>query len=124
MLRFAPRYGLISPCLRRPADGPARAANDNGGAVPIRRRIVDPQARRAAARAARALERSNQHHQTVLADALRLFAVHGHAAAGHAVRAATRAAADGDRAGAHWWAEVCHTLDRRQARMLDAALGD
>jgi hypothetical protein len=64
----------------------------------------------------------NLSHDDLLAQALRLFASHGHAAAGQAATAAMGAAAAGDHLGAAWWAQVCHTLDRRKAQALEREL--
>ncbi|GHC92291.1 hypothetical protein [Novosphingobium pokkalii] len=113
MLRFAPRYGMISPCLRRPAGRPAQAANDNPAWSLQAAPDYPSPVRAMAGRLANRLE-----EDALLAQALRLFASHGHAAAGHAARAATRAAIAGDSEEADWWAQVCHTLDRRKAQAL------
>ena len=95
MLRFAPRYGIISPCLVRPARrGAIRAANDNGA------------------------PRTGQDLQTdsLVDAALRLFGAHGLAAAARACDAAHEAERMGDRKSAEWWIAVCDTLDQRMAR--------
>jgi len=119
MLRFAPRYGMISPCLRRPAGRPPRAANDNPAWF-AHTAGYHQGGRHAFAR--RADERIVQ--DDLLAQALRLFASHGHAAAGQAAQAATRAAVAGDTKGAAWWTQVCHTLDRRKANALRQELAE
>lgn len=95
MLRFAPRYGIISPCLVRPARrGPIRAANDNGA------------------------PRTGQdlHADSLVDAALRLFGTHGLAAAARACEAAREAECRGDRESAEWWIAVCDMLDHRMAR--------
>lgn len=99
MLRFAPRYGIVSPCLVRPSRNPRRraverAANDN---APVETQDLFDAA-------------------GVLAAALRLFAAHGICAAERACEAAQIAEATGDAEGVIWWIEVCRTLDRRMAR--------
>ncbi|BEU99701.1 hypothetical protein [Novosphingobium olei] len=99
MLRFAPRYGMISPCLVRPSRNPRRRA--------IERAVNDnaPQQDGALFDA-----------DGVLAAALRLFAAHGICAAERACEAAEIAKATGDAEGVVWWIEVCRALDRRMAR--------
>ncbi len=106
MLHFAPRYGIISPCLVRPrAVRLTRAANDNGAALAGRRKGAnDSASEQEAQEAAR------------LAAALRLFAAHGLSAAQRACDAAEIAADGGDSAGAAWWIAVCATLDGPMAR--------
>lgn len=91
MLRFAPRYGIVSPCLVRPSRRRVRlrAANEN----------------RAEVTAA----------DETLAAALRLFAAHGMAAAARACQKAEAAEDRGDAGGVEWWMAVCRTLDRRMA---------
>lgn len=116
MLRFAPRYGMISPCLRRPAGRPAAAANDNA-------------ARSLLALAPVSLASSDEatppsEDEALLVQALQLFASHGHGAADQAASAATRAAERGDHCDMAWWTAVCHTLDRRQARDLRRQLAE
>lgn len=101
MLRFAPRYGRISPCLVQPwqvrlGQPRRRAANDN------------PRSHRLA----------GSESDAILADALKLFAAHGFAAARHAAEQARAAHASGDEAQASWWSAVCRTLDRGEARGL------
>lgn len=113
MLRFAPRYGMISPCLRRPAGRVPRPANDNPAWSLQAAQDYPSPVRAMAGRLADRLA-----EDALLAEALRLFASHGHAAAGQAARAATRAAMAGDAEQADWWAQVCHTLDRRKAIAL------
>ena len=99
MLRFAPRFGIVSPCLVRPSRNPHRRAierpvNDNAPADASD--LFDPEG--------------------VLAAALKLFAAHGMAAAARACEAARIAEATGDAEGVVWWLEVCRALDRRMAR--------
>ena len=61
MLRFAPRYGIVSPCLTRAVDHDAlRHANDNG---------------------TRWGSQDWQGEDALLDEALRLFAAHGLSAA-------------------------------------------
>ena len=102
MLHFAPRYGIISPCLMwgmsRPRDVPVRRpANDNS-----------------------AWESANddlpRREDALLEAALRLFAALGLSAARRACEAAAIAADSGDHAGATWWLEVCATFDGALAR--------
>lgn len=100
MLRFAPRYGIISPCMARPILGRhVRAVNDNAeewcGSWPQEGAALD--------------------------SALRLFAAHGFAAAARARDAAIIAERDGDGDRAEFWLEVCRTLDRRMARDFSRA---
>jgi hypothetical protein len=54
--------------------------------------------------------------------ALRHFAEHGLAAAGHARRRAEAAWFAGDREAYRWWLGICRTLDRRLARQLGSEL--
>lgn len=95
MLRFAPRYGIVSPALVRPSRlKQAQAVNDNG-----------------------------REDVAMLCDerveaALRLFALHGLSAAEHAAAQASSADARGDAANATHWHEVCRVLDRRLAGAL------
>ncbi|WP_226017811.1 hypothetical protein [Novosphingobium sp. FKTRR1] len=98
MLRFAPRYGIVSPCLVRPTRGwQLRAVNDN--------------ANRRAAPA----------HWTgddaMLEAALRLFGSHGLSAAAHAAASADSAQAAGDFEKARWWIGVSRLLDGRARRV-------
>ena len=95
MLHFAPRYGIISPCLVRSARrGPVRAENDND----TQRTGQDLQA------------------DSLIDAALRLFGTHGLAAAARACDAAREAERLGDHERAEWWIAVCGTLDHRMAR--------
>ena len=93
MLRFAPRYGIISPVLVRPSRRAwRRACNDNQrttGAVAL------PAGAIADAR---------------VQAALRLFAAHGLAAAERARQAAANANARGDDGDARWWREISRML--------------
>lgn len=90
MLRFAPRYGLISPCLERPSRSGLRMRAVNDNAAPA---LPD----------------------ATLDAALRLFATHGMGAAARACEQARVADAQGDAAQGEWWLSVCRTLDRRKA---------
>lgn len=91
MLRFAPRYGIISPCLSRRIEARhLRAVNDN----------TDLWSRQGEA----------------LDTALRLFAAHGFSAAARARDAAVIAERSGEPGRVEFWVEVCATLDRRMAR--------
>lgn len=54
--------------------------------------------------------------------ALRHFAEHGLAAAGHARRRAEAAWFAGDRDAYRWWLGICRTLDRRLARQLGSEM--
>jgi hypothetical protein len=92
MLRFAPRYGIISPALVRPSRLPRpQAGNDNS--VPVAELIADERVRAA----------------------LRLFAVHGLAAGERAARAAANANAEGDADQAAWWHDISDLLGQRRA---------
>ncbi|KUR70304.1 hypothetical protein AQZ52_15755 [Novosphingobium fuchskuhlense] len=111
MLHFAPRFGMISPCLnwgrlRLRAMRVARPANDNGAALPGRKTGAND---------------TEAHDEAVLAAALRLFAAHGLSAAQRAGEAAEIAAAGGDSAGAAWWVAVCAMLDGPMAKALERA---
>ena len=95
MLRFAPRYGIISPCLSRRIQGRhLRAVNDN----------------------AESWSGSWTQRSDALDTALRLFAAHGFAAAARARDAAVIAERGDDPDKVAFWVEVCATLDRRMAR--------
>lgn len=99
MVRFAPKYGIISPCMARPIlRRHLRAANDN---------------------AADWSALSSQ-HEPALDSALRLFAAHGFSAAARALDAAAIAEANGDPVRSAFWLDVCHRLDRRVARDFKA----
>lgn len=110
MLHFAPRYGIISPCLHW---GPVRSrtlrvtrpANDNGAALPGRKAGAND---------------TEAHDDALLAAALRLFAAHGLSAAQRACEAAQIATDGGDSAGAEWWIAVCAMLDGPMARAFTA----
>jgi hypothetical protein len=111
MLHFAPRYGIISPCLkwgmtRRTTKRTPRAANDNGAALTERKAGANDH---------------DAHEDALLAAALRLFAAHGLSAAKRACEAAEIAAAGGDAAGAAWWIAVCAMLDGPMARTAKRA---
>lgn len=95
MVRFAPRYGIISPCMARPIlRRHVRAVNDNAeewsGSWPQENEALDT--------------------------ALRLFAAHGFSAAARARDAAVIAERGGDDDRVGFWMDVCRTLDRRMAR--------
>jgi hypothetical protein len=91
MLRFAPRYGIISPALVRPSRmAPRHAANDTDG-------TPDPVLTDARVEAA-----------------LRLFAEHGFGAPECARQAAANANARGDTHDARWWTEVGAVFARRR----------
>lgn len=137
MLRFAPRYGMISPCLRRPAGRVPQAVNDNPAS--LRPTAMSPHTlpprtlaslrgptRHAAPRSEPIglPAPTREDEKALLAAALRLFASHGHAAARQAARAARAAADNGDQALMHWWTAVCHTLDRNQAHALRRHLAE
>lgn len=108
MLRFAPRYGMVSPCLVRPGRGVRlRAANDNSGLGLGRARGKGPE---------HWAVQTGQDNDALLAAALRLFASHGLSAARHACDQADAAQRGGDFEKARWWIAVCHTLDRNMAR--------
>jgi len=103
MLHFAPRHGIISPCLTR-AQGRrlSRPANDNRAAVPGKQ--------------AGANDDIAAREEALLEAALRMFAAHGLSAALRACEAAEIAAAGGDHEGAAWWLEVCAAFDSALAR--------
>lgn len=106
MLRFAPRYGMVSPCLVRPGQHVwRRAANDNAGLGRARGKAPEHWA-----------AQTGQDNDALLEAALRLFSSHGHAAARHACDEADAAQRGGDVEKARWWIAVCHTLDRNMAR--------
>jgi hypothetical protein len=112
MLHFAPRYGIISPCLnwgmiRRRAVRLARPANDNGAGTPGQRQGAN--------------DDSAEARDALLAAALRLFAAHGLSAAQRACEAAEIAAASGDTASTQWWIAVCASLDAPMAQALARA---
>ena len=95
MLRFAPRYGIISPCLSRSIQGRhLRAVNDN----------------------AESWSGSWAQLGEAMDTALRLFAAHGFSAAARARDAAVIAERSGEQNRVDFWVEVCATLDRRMAR--------
>lgn len=111
MLHFAPRYGIISPCLhwgmpRTRTVRLLRPANDNGAALAGRRSSAND---------------TEAHEEALLAAALRLFAAHGLSAAQRACEAAEIATAGGDSAGAEWWIAVCAMLDGPMAKALARA---
>ncbi len=93
MLRFAPRYGMISPVLVRPSRrGWPWAENDNQ--------------RSSTTRVVACEVMGDERVQA----ALRLFAAHGLAAADRARRAAANANARGDDFDARWWEEISRML--------------
>lgn len=98
MLRFAPRYGIVSPCLVRPTRiGVTRAANDNPARRTAPAHWVGDDA--------------------MLEAALRLFASHGLSAAAHAAGCAESAQRGGDFEKARWWIGVSRLLDGRTRRV-------
>jgi hypothetical protein len=106
MLHFAPRYGIVSPCLTRSAGQRLRRpANDNGGDQTPRNSANDDIGTR---------------EEALLEAALRMFAAHGLSAALRACEAAEIAAASGDCEGADWWLSVCATFDGAMARAFKA----
>lgn len=93
MLRFAPRYGIISPALVRPSRQVwRRASNDNQRNTQI------------------AAVPSGVIGDARVQAALRLFATHGLAAAECARLAAANANARGDDSDARWWQEISKML--------------
>ncbi len=66
--------------------------------------------------------KANLADEALLRAALRHFAEHGLAAAGHARRKAEAAWFAGDRDAYRWWLGICRTLDRRLARQLGSEL--
>jgi hypothetical protein len=102
MLRFAPRYGIVSPALVRPSR--------------LRRRLaVNDNARNEGRTAASAPSGAG----TALSDprvqaALRLFAAHGLSAAERARREAANANARGDETDAEWWTAISRMLGQRR----------
>lgn len=132
MLRFAPRYGMISPCLRRPAGRVPQAVNDNPASFRTTTTTPRPLGSlhgptRHAATHSEPIglpAPTREDEEALLAAALRLFASHGHAAARQAARAARTAADNDDQALMHWWTAVCHTLDRSRAHALRRHLAE
>jgi hypothetical protein len=113
MLRFAPRYGIISPCLK-PMHKQARraAANDNsfprpdgvvGGVVGCRAGANDDDA--------------------LLEAALRLFGAHGLSAAQRAYEAAEIAEKLNEPDNARWWKTIGRVLDGGMAYSFDRREG-
>ena len=93
MLRFAPRYGIVSPVLVRPSrQNWRRAHNDNQRSTNA---VAAPSGVIGDAR---------------VQAALRLFAAHGLAAAECARAAAANANARGDGDDALWWHEISKML--------------
>lgn len=102
MLHFAPRYGIVSPCLTRARDlRVRRPANDNWAWKGANDDI-------------------GTREDALLEAALRMFAAHGLSAALRACEASEIAAAGGDHEGAEWWLEVCATFDGAMARAFAA----
>ncbi len=98
MLRFAPRYGMVSPALVRPSRLPRRVAvNDNTADLAL-------------ARACKAAALADVRVQA----ALRLFAVHGLSAGERARQSAANANARGDNSDAQWWNEISLMLGQRR----------
>ena len=111
MLHFAPRFGIISPCLtRKRALRQRKAANDNGfsGGMP------------GPGQQSGVNDDITTREDAMLEAALRMFAAHGLSAALRAGEAAEIAAASGDRAGADWWLAVCATFDGTLSRTFAA----
>lgn len=111
MLHFAPRYGIISPCLHwGHTRGPVRPhalrvphpVNDN---VAVTRRTAHANS-------------GSVQDDALLEAALRLFGAHGLSAAQRASEAAQIAAEGGDNAAAEWWIAVCAMLDGPLANAL------
>ena len=97
MLRFVPRYGIISPALVRPSRLGWRAAvNDNP-------RDADAQ-----------VCGTEVFSDERVRAALRLFAAHGLSAAERARMAAANANARGDDHDAAWWNEISRLLGQRR----------
>jgi hypothetical protein len=96
MLRFAPRFGIISPALVRPSHRPVRvAANNNQRGTRI------------------SVATTGAIGDARVQAALRLFAAHGLAAAERARLAAANANARGDERDARWWDEISRMLGQR-----------
>jgi hypothetical protein len=95
-------------------------------AAPPQARSIRLSGARARAAIARAANDNVTTHSddALLRAALRHFAEHGMAAAGHARRKAEAAYFAGDRNAYDWWLGVCRTLDRRVARELAAGTKD
>jgi hypothetical protein len=108
MLRFAPRYGIVSPALVRPSRQARQwAANDNNRGDTQRDDTQrDDTQRGPVGTAARVGAIGDARVQA----ALRLFAAHGLAAADRARVAGANADARGDEIDARWWAEISHLL--------------
>ena len=114
MLHFAPRYGIVSPCLMwgrsRLRDLPVcRPANDNASHRAYHRTGNG-------ATCAGANDDITSHGHAMLEAALRMFAAHGLSAGLRACEAAEIAADVGDQEGVAWWLEVCATFDGALAR--------
>ena len=109
MLHFAPRYGIVSPCLTRGLRM-RKPANDNRswGAATVPGALGG------------ANDDITTREDALLEAALRMFAAHGLSAALRACEAAEIAAAGGDSDGANWWLEVCATFDGALARTCAA----
>ena len=104
MLRFAPRYGIVSPALVRPSRLARRFAVNDNALDPALDLMVTPN-----------LSESQTSKSVALADArvqaaLRLFAVHGLSAAERARQSAANANARGDDSDAQWWNEISQML--------------
>jgi hypothetical protein len=100
MLRFAPRYGIVSPALVRPSRQVWRpAANDN---------------RRVDAVAGQQTTTASPLGDARVQAALRLFAAHGLSAGEQARRAAANANALGHDSDARWWQEISVMLGQRR----------
>ena len=109
MLRFVPRHGMISPCLK-PMHRQARraAANDNSF----------PQPDGAASGAGSAND-----DDALLEAALRLFGAHGLSAAQRAYEAAEIAEKLAEPDNARWWKTIGRVLDGGMAYSFDRREG-
>lgn len=115
MLHFAPRYGIISPCLKW---GQMRGLTRTRGQA--RHKPANDNAPRGGPAAADQHGGANDDNaapgEALLEAALRMFAAHGLSAALRACEAAEIAKSGGDYEGADWWLAVCATLDSAMAR--------
>ncbi|MFM9935110.1 MAG: hypothetical protein ACKVOL_02800 [Novosphingobium sp.] len=103
MLHFAPRYGIVSPCLTRARKVRlGMSANDNGASVPGKQSGAN--------------DDIASRGDALLEAALKMFAAHGLSAARRACEAAEIAAAGEDREAADWWLAVCAMFDGALAR--------
>ncbi len=115
MLHFAPRYGIISPCLTGGLTGGETRVGGHAQRKPANDNAPwDGPA--AAGRRSGANDDNPAQADALLEAALRMFAAHGLSAALRACEAAEIAKAGGDYEGADWWLAVCATLDSAMAR--------